>query len=75
MNFSKKMDSFKPGIFDTLNKLRANKISQGHKVYDLWVGTPDFTPSEHVMQAFIEAAKDPKNLNILSATCLSLLKL
>lgn len=61
MKFSKKMDSFKPGIFDVLSRIRAQRIASGGEVYDLWVGTPDFEPAPHIMEAFIQAASLPKN--------------
>lgn len=59
MQFSKKMEQLQPGIFDVLGKLRAQRVAEGKEVYDLWVGTPDFTPTTHTMAAFAEAGKDP----------------
>lgn len=54
------MDQFQPGIFDVLGKLRSQRLAEGKKVYDLWVGTPDFPPTPHAMAAFTEAGKDPE---------------
>ena len=36
-------------------------VKAGKKVYNLSVGTPDFKPAPHIMEAVSEAAKDPEN--------------
>lgn len=36
-------------------------MQAGRTVYNFSVGTPDFRPPAHIMEAFIEAAKDPEN--------------
>ncbi|MBQ5823392.1 MAG: aminotransferase class I/II-fold pyridoxal phosphate-dependent enzyme [Clostridia bacterium] len=56
-----RLDHFKTGIFASLNAEKDKLISEGRKVYNLFIGTPDFKPSEHVVNALIEAAKDPEN--------------
>ena len=61
MEFAKRMDSFKPGVFDVLNRLRRERIAEGKKVYDFWIGTPDFPPAPHVMEAFCESGKHPES--------------
>ncbi len=58
---AKRLDHFKTGIFASLNAEKDRLISEGRKVYNLFIGTPDFTPSQHVVNALIEAAKDPEN--------------
>ena len=59
--FSKKADSFQAGIFAILNEKKEEMVKAGKKVYNLSVGTPDFKPAPHIMEAVSEAAKDPKN--------------
>ncbi|MBE6032744.1 MAG: aminotransferase class I/II-fold pyridoxal phosphate-dependent enzyme [Clostridiales bacterium] len=61
MEFAKRMDDFKPGVFDVLNRLRRERIAAGEKVYDFWIGTPDFPPAPHVMEAFCESGKHPES--------------
>ena len=34
---------------------------RGGYVNKLWVGTPDFPPAQHIMDAVAEAAKKPEN--------------
>lgn len=58
---AQRLDHFKTGIFASLNAEKDKLISEGRKVYNLFIGTPDFTPSEHVVNALIEAAKGPEN--------------
>lgn len=60
-NFSDKANSFKPNIFNILNERKAKMIEKGHTVYDLFVGTPDFKPAQHVIDAVVEASKDALN--------------
>ena len=59
--FSNKLNYFETGIFNILNDKKNELISQGKKVYNLSVGTPDFKPDEHVMKALAEASLDPEN--------------
>ena len=59
--FSKKADSFQAGIFAILNEKKEEMVKAGKKVYNLSVGTPDFKPAPHIMEAVSEAAKDPEN--------------
>lgn len=60
-NFSEKANRFKPNIFNILNERKADMIRRGRNVYDLFVGTPDFRPAEHVMDVVAEASKDAEN--------------
>ncbi len=60
-NFSDKANRFKPNIFNILNERKANMQARGKRVYDLFVGTPDFQPEKHVMDAVVEASKDAEN--------------
>ena len=61
IKFSDKANRFKPNIFNILNERKADMVSRGKNVYDLFVGTPDFRPAKHVMDAVVEASKDAEN--------------
>lgn len=61
INFSKNLDYFESGIFNILDNKKKQLISEGKKVYNLSVGTPDFKPDKHVIDALMESAKDPEN--------------
>ena len=61
IQYSEKAKFFKPNIFNILNERKAKIAQKGVKVYDLFVGTPDFPPAEHVMKVVQEAALDPEN--------------
>ena len=65
-NFSDKANSFKPNIFNILNERKAKMIEKGHTVYDLFVGTPDFKPAQHVIDAVVEASKGCFKLQIFA---------
>ena len=61
--FSKasRLDVFQTGIFAALNEEKERLQREGRKLYNLFIGTPDFKPAPHVMQALCEAAADPEN--------------
>ena len=61
MEFSKRSQTFPEGIFSVLNKKKEELLKEGRTVYNFSVGTPDFQPPAHIMEAFLEAAKDPEN--------------
>ena len=61
MEFSKRSQAFPEGIFSVLNKKKEELLKEGRTVYNFSVGTPDFRPPVHIMEAFLEAAKDPEN--------------
>ena len=61
MEFSKRLDLFGAEVFAALNEKRRALEAEGRRVFDLSVGTPDFKPSAHVMDALIESAKDADN--------------
>lgn len=56
-----RMADFEEGIFQVLNEKKRQLEAQGRKVYNLSVGTPDFRPAQHIMDAVAEAAKKPEN--------------
>ena len=59
--FASRMDQFQAGIFSVLDQKRREVEASGRKVYNLSIGTPDFQPAPHVMQALCDAARDPEN--------------
>ena len=61
MEFSKRLDLFGAEVFAALNEKRRALEAEGRTVYDLSVGTPDFKPSAHVMDALIESARNTDN--------------
>ena len=46
-----RLDHFQTGIFAELNELKNQVEAEGKRVYNLSVGTPDFEPPQHVIQA------------------------
>ncbi len=61
LQFADRMKDYEPGIFQVLDEMRRKKADAGQKVYNLWVGTPDFEPAPHIVEAVVEAAKNPQN--------------
>ena len=59
MNFSRRLDLFGDEVFAALNARRRALEAEGRRVYDLSVGTPDFEPPSHVVEALRESAADP----------------
>lgn len=53
------LNHFETGIFAALDEKKEQMMKSGKKVYNLSVGTPDFKPQQHIMDALVEAAKDP----------------
>ena len=61
MQFSKRLDRFGDEIFAALNERRLQLEKEGKTIYNLSVGTPDFTTAPHIKQALIDAAADQNN--------------
>lgn len=61
IQFADRMKDYEAGIFQVLNDKKAEAEKQGKRIYNLSVGTPDFPPAEHVVQAVVGAAKKPEN--------------
>ena len=60
MQASQRLDRFGAEVFASLNnKLLALK-AQGKTIYNMSVGTPDFMPYDHVVEALTQAAQDPE---------------
>ena len=49
MEFSKRLGLLGDEVFAALNVRRRELEAEGRTVYDLSVGTPDFKPSQHVI--------------------------
>ncbi len=60
MEFSKRLDLFGDEVFAALNARRRELEAAGRRVFDLSVGTPDFRPPEHVVEALRASAADPE---------------
>lgn len=58
---SRRMEGFEEGIFQVLNEKKKEVEKKGRKVYNFSVGTPDFQPAPHIMEAVAEAARRPEN--------------
>lgn len=60
MQASQRLDRFGAEVFASLNnKLLALK-ARGKTIYNMSVGTPDFKPYDHVVEALARAAQDPE---------------
>lgn len=60
MQASQRLYRFGAEVFASLNnKLLALK-AQGKTIYNMSVGTPDFKPYDHVVEALTQAAQDPE---------------
>lgn len=61
LQVAKRMQNYEEGIFQILNEKKNELLENGRKVYNLSVGTPDFPPAEHIMQAVAQASQKPEN--------------
>ena len=61
MEFSRRLDLFGSEVFASLNARRRELEAAGRRVLDLSVGTPDFDPPAHVVEALRASAADPAN--------------
>lgn len=58
---SKRMKHFSTGIFAELNEKKETLEKQGKKLYNLFVGTPDFAPAPHIMEAVQKSAANAED--------------
>ncbi len=58
---AQRLDHFKTGIFAALNAEKDKLEAEGKKIYNLFIGTPDFVPPQHIIDALVEAAREPEN--------------
>lgn len=56
-----RMNHFGEGIFQVLNEKKREVEASGRKVYNFSVGTPDFPPAKHIMEAVAKACEKPEN--------------
>ncbi len=61
MQFSSRMEYFKPGIFSVLAQMRTQRSAQGLPVVDLSVGTPNIPPAQHIVDALVCSAQQTCN--------------
>ena len=59
--FSKRAEAIEEGIFAALAHKKNELAEKGMGVYNFSIGTPDFQPPKHVVDAMVEACKDPEN--------------
>ena len=60
MQASQRLDRFGAEVFASLNNNLLALKAQGKTIYNMSVGTPDFKPYGHVVEALTQAAQDPK---------------
>ena len=56
-----RLNKFQTGIFAAMDEKKAALIASGREVINLSIGTPDFCPPRHIMDAVAEAVTDPFN--------------
>ena len=61
MEFSKRMDRFKPGIFASLLAQKNQRLAQGKPVIDMSVGSPNVPPAPHIMKTISDACMVAEN--------------
>ena len=60
MQASQRLDRFGAEVFASLNNKLLALQAQGKTIYNMSVGTPDFKPYDHVVEALTQAAQDPE---------------
>lgn len=60
MQASQRLDRFGAEVFASLNNKLLSLKAQGKTIYNMSVGTPDFKPYDHVVEALTHAAQDPE---------------
>lgn len=60
MQASQRLDRFGAEVFASLNNKFLALKAQGKTIYNMSVGTPDFKPYDHVVEALTQAAQDPE---------------
>ena len=56
-----KLSKFKTGVFAAMDEKKEALIACGREVINLSIGTPDFAPPQHIMDALAESMRDPYN--------------
>ena len=60
MQASQRLDRFGAEVFASLNNKLLALEAQGKTIYNMSVGTPDFKPYDHVVEALTQTAQDPE---------------
>lgn len=60
MQASQRLDRFGAEVFASLNNKLLALEAQGKTIYNMSVGTPDFKPYDHVVEALTQAAQAPE---------------
>lgn len=60
MQASQRLDRFGAEVFASLNNELLALKAQGKTIYNMSVGTPDFKPYDHVVEALTQATQDPE---------------
>lgn len=60
MQASQRLDRFGAEVFASLNNKFLALKARGKTIYNMSVGTPDFKPYDHVVEALTQAAQDPE---------------
>lgn len=58
---AERLKHFTTGIFAALDEKKAELVNEGRQIYNLSVGTPDFKPPKHIMDAVADAVRDTDN--------------
>lgn len=58
---AQRLNHFQTGIFASLDEKKNQLLKQGRTIYNLSIGTPDFTPHQSIMEAVSKACLDPEN--------------
>ena len=58
---AQRLNHFQTGIFASLDEKKNQLLKQGRTIYNLSIGTPDFTPHKSIMDAVSKACLDPEN--------------
>lgn len=61
LQVAERMKNYEEGIFQLLDEKKEEVEKKGKKVHNLSVGTPDFKPAQHIMDAVVEASGKPEN--------------
>ncbi|MDD1724900.1 MAG: LL-diaminopimelate aminotransferase [Methanospirillum sp.] len=59
--FAHRIKNLPPYLFARIDEMKAKKRSEGVDVIDLGVGDPDLPTPSHIVDALVEAAKNPDN--------------
>ena len=59
MKYAQRLDYLPPYLFARIDAMKAEKRAQGVDVIDLGVGDPDLATPSHIIDALVEAARNP----------------